>query len=204
MNPKKIRKIIYNDKVSKETFWALFSKIISSFSNLFLLIFIPRVAGIEVYGSLSLIIAYIYILGIFFGTPIQEGVKKEITQNKFSNISKKYFFEGFRLKVIFSLLATLLLFSALSFIDIQILKQNFLLFITLCTIMNLWGLVVNSIEAVHRLFYECLIYFIEYSIKLIFILYFYFFSILNLQNLLYSFIFGYFFCFFNRVFYFYQ
>ena len=188
-------KLICKNKIYKETFWAAVSKSLSVLSGLFILIFIPRVAGIEVYGAFSLIIAYIAIIGIFFGAPIHEGIKKEITESKFTDVSKKYFFEGFKLKIIFSLFGTLLLFSVVKCISIQILEQNFLLFIILCVTMNMWGLVVNGFEAVHRLFYEALIYFIEYSIKIVFIIYFYCFATLNLQNILYSFILGYLFAF---------
>lgn len=190
-----LHNIIYRNKVSKETFWATVSKAISALSNLFILIFVPRVASVEIYGGFSLILAYIAILGIFFGSPIQIGVKKEITENKFGDISKRYFFEGLKLNAIFSLFFIVLLFFSLEIVEIPILDQNFSLFVILCMIMNLWGLVVNSFEAVHRLFYETLIYFIEYATKIILILYFYFFSTLTLHNLLYSFIFGYSFAF---------
>lgn len=183
--------IIYKNKVSKETFWAIVSKVISILSGLFILIFIPKTAGIETYGNFSLILAYVSILGVFFGTPIHIAVKKEMTEGKFNNLSRNYFLEGIKLKLILSFLATMILFIFLSFVDMQILKDNFVLFIILILFMNLWGSVVTGFESVHRLAYESFIYLLEYSTKIILILYFYFFSKLTLGNLLISFISGY-------------
>ena len=60
----------------------------------------------------------------------------------------------------------------------------------------MWGLITSSLEAIHRLFFEAFIYFLEYSIQILLILYFYYFSVLTLQNILISFIVGYFISFF--------
>ena len=60
----------------------------------------------------------------------------------------------------------------------------------------MWGLITSSLEAIQRLFFEAFIYFLEYSIQILLILYFYYFSVLTLQNILISFIVGYFISFF--------
>ena len=191
-----LKYIIYKDKVSKETFWATVAKGMSVLGGLFFLIFIPKFGGIEMYGSFSLILAYISLFGIFFGSPIHSAVKKEITEGKFNAQAQIYFYEGFKLKIIFSLFFSALLLILLCIVNIQILKENVALFLILLILMNMWGLITSSLEAIHRLFFEAFIYFLEYSIQILLIIYFYYFSVLTLQNILISFIVGYFISFF--------
>lgn len=190
-----LKNLIYKNKVSKETFWAYIAKCISIFGGLFIVIFIPRFAGAEIYGGMSLILAYMAVSGIFFGAPIETAVKKEVTKNKFNSISKKYFIEGFKLKIIFSILFFSVLFLVLSQLNASFLKAHFFEFFLLSFVINFWGLVVNVFEATHRLFFETVMYFIEYSTKIILILFFILFSQLTVSNILYSFIGGYFLAF---------
>jgi len=185
-------KKIYKDKLSKETFWATIAKTVSTLGGVFVIVFVPKLAGAEEYGRFSLILSYIYILGVFFGTPIQVAVKKEISEKKFQPKAKLYFSQAINLKLIFSFIASGFLIAALNFFDIEILKENIVLFLILMAVMNFWGLIVNSFEAVHRLFYEAIIYVVEYLTKIILIIYFYFTTGLTAQTLLISFICGYF------------
>ena len=195
MNLINIQKIIYKSKISKETFWAYLAKFIYAFGGLFIIIFIPKWAGVEIYGGFSLILAYISIFGVFFGAPVEGAIKKEITESKFNIKSKKYFIEGFKLKIIFSICFFSILFFILFLLGESFLRTYFLEFLILAFVMNLWGLVVNTFEAVHRLFFETAMYVIEYSTKVILIIYFYFISQLTLKTILYSFISGYFLAF---------
>lgn len=187
-----LKYIIYKDKVSKETFWAAVAKGMSVLGGVFFLIFIPKFGGIEMYGNFSLILTYISLFGIFFGSPIHTAVKKEMIEGKFNAQAQKYFYVGFKLKIIFSLFFSALLLILLCIVNIQILKENIALFLILLILMNMWGLITSSLEAIHRLFFEAFIYFLEYSTQILLILYFYYFSALTLQNILISFIAGYF------------
>jgi O-antigen/teichoic acid export membrane protein len=190
-----IKKLIYKNKVSKETFWALIAKAIAVLGGIFIVIFVPKFSGFENYGALTLILAYISFCGVFFGAPIQSAVKKEIAKSKFKKQSRYFFIEALRLKIIFSVIFTIILLIVLLFIDIKILKENLLLFIVLLVIMNLWGLVEITFESTHRLFFSAVMYLIEYSLNIIAILFFYYFFTLNITNLLWAFIIGYFFAF---------
>jgi O-antigen/teichoic acid export membrane protein len=182
---------IFSNKVNKETFWALISKGISALFGFFILVFIPRVSGADIFGGFSLILAYIYILGIFFGVSVQDSVRKEITEEKFSEKSKIFFIEGLRIKIVLSVMASIILYIALYFIDITIIKDNLMQFLLLLVIINIWGSIVTFFEATHRLFFEAVMYIIEYSTKTILLLYFYLFSRLTLENILFCFITGY-------------
>ncbi len=187
----RLKKIIYTNKVSKETFWTIISKLIFIVSGLFFIIFIPKAASIEIYGSFSLILAYISMLGLLFGTSFQVSIKKEITENKFNKIAQEMFYKSLKLKMLFSFFASIFLFLFLCFVNIAVLKENFWLFILLMVSINLWGSVVIYFEAAHRLVYNAIIYFIEYFFQISLILVFFFFGNLNLQTLLISFILGY-------------
>jgi len=187
-----LRRLVFASKLSKETFWALVAKTISVMGGVFIIVFIPKLAGAKIYGQFSLLLSYLYILAIFFGSPIQVAVKKEISEKKFQPKAKLYFSQAINLKLIFSFIASAFLIVALNFFDIEILKENIILFLVLMIVMNFWGLVINSFEAVHRLFYEATIYVVEYSTKIALIIYFYFTIGLTTQTLLISFICGYF------------
>lgn len=186
-----IKNLIYKDKISKETFWAMIAKGLALLGGIFILIFVPKFAGIESYGSLMLFLAYISLVSIFFGNSINSAIKKEITERKFTEKSYNYFSQGIRIKFLIFLVSTILFYSILYLFNVPLIMENISLFLTLLFIMSFWGLIVNSFEAVHRLFYVAVMYFIEYSLKIGLILYFYTTNNLSLTTLIYSFILGY-------------
>jgi O-antigen/teichoic acid export membrane protein len=188
-----LTKIIYKNKVTKETFWALCAKFFSVIGGIFVLIFVPKAVGVETFGSFSLILAYISIFGKLYGGAVHNAIKKEVTEYKWNATSKLYFIESIKIKLGATFISTPLVFILIYLCNIHVLQNNFFYFFLLVVTMNFWGSIVSTFEDTHRLVYEAIIYFIEYSIKIVLILIFFIFFDLNLKTLLLSFFLGYFF-----------
>ena len=183
---------IFRNKVNKETFWALCAKIISITGGIFVLIVVPKAAGIETFGSFSLILAYISLFGVVSGVPINNAIKKEVTEGKWNYISKRYVIAAMKMKIINLGIAFFGILTIIQVFQIQLLKENLFYFLVLMMTANFWGLVISVFEAVHRLFYETLMYLIEYGIKSAAIIIFIFFGELTVKTVLFSFFLGYF------------
>lgn len=186
-----INRIIYKNKVTKETFWALCAKMFATIGGIFVLVFVPKAVGVETFGSFSLILAYISIFGILHGASVHNAIKKEVTECGWNNTSKRYFVESIKVKAVASVISTLLVFILIYACNIHVLQDNFFYFLLLIVTKNFWGSIVAVFEDTHRLVYEAIIYFIEYFVKIAFILIVYFFFELNLKTLLLSFFLGY-------------
>jgi len=187
-----INNIFYKKKVTKEIFWATCAKGVSISGGLFVLIFVPKVAGVEIFGSFSLILAYILIFGVLSGVPVQAAIKKEVTEGKWNTLSKRYFIESIKIKFMASIVSPLLVYLAIDIFNINVLKENFLLFLLLLITRNFWGSIVTTLEAVHRLFYVAIIYIVEWAVKITAIILFYNLYGLTVKTLLLSFFIGYF------------
>lgn len=186
---KRFRQKIFSSKENKETFWAALSKIISLLGGLVILLLVPKFAGVEIYGTFVLLLAYQSIIGLFAGNPIQTAIKKEISEHKFDKISKLFFLEGIKLKICFSIIISLIFLLIICLTNIDFIEQYFLLLIVLVFVMNLWGTVIAAFEAAHRLFFEAVLYFLEYTTKTSIILIF--LNYLSVNILMFSFILGY-------------
>ncbi len=179
-------------KILSETFWAFVAKGTAAIGGLFFVIFIPKLGSIEVYGQLSLCLAYVAIFSMLSGTQINSAVKNEITKYKLENsASKEFFYEGLKLKAILFVSLALVFVGVIQYLHADFLSQNMFLILTLLLTMNTWGLVISVFESIHELFFEALLYIIEYSVTVGLILHFHFIDKLTITNLIYSFIWGY-------------
>ncbi len=187
----KIFALISSNKGRRETFWALLAKLISAFSGIIILFYVPKFWGIDTYGNLALILAYISIVEIFFGNSINPAIKKEVTRHGFESEGRLAFTTGLGTKVVWFALALIILRCLLFLIPIKILNDNFFFFVLLMFLMNFWGLVVNCFEAAHKLFYEFVIYLLEYGTTILLLFYFVLINYKTLHSLLIIFIAGY-------------
>lgn len=183
---------LLKNKIIKESFWASIAKIIAIIGGLFFVIYIPKFSTIQLYGELSLILAYISIFSMLSGTQINSAIKNEIIRHKLTNsISKAFFYEGLKLKIIlFGILSSFFILTIYN-LDTPVLKENLKLILLLLISMNSWGLVISVFEAIHKLFFEAILYVVEYSITIGTILYFHSTNSLNIHNLLVAFTIGY-------------
>ncbi len=178
-------------KVLKESSWALVAKVLAMIGGLFFTIFIPKFAGAEIYGSFSLITAYITLLGIFTGVQLNAAVSEDITRHKISNISHKIFWESVKLKMILTTGTSVVLLSTFYFVDNTIIKPEIEIFILLLFTMNVWGLIVSYFEYIHRLVNEAIMYIVEYMLQVGLMLFFFLENILNLHSILVAYLAGY-------------
>lgn len=186
-----LSKVIHKDKQTKETFWAYIAKGIALAGGGAILILVPKLAGIEIYGHLMLLLAYISLSAIIFGNSINSAVQKELVEGKLSESSYRYFSNGLKIKFALFSIVTVLFLAVIYLFDVSLIKENIKLFMILLFTMSFWGLVVDSFTALHRQFYVAVMYFIEYPVKVGAILYFYYTNSLSIDTLLYSFILGY-------------
>jgi O-antigen/teichoic acid export membrane protein len=163
----------------------------ATIGGIFVLVFVPKAVGVETFGSFSLILAYISIFGKLYGTSVHLAIKKEVTEEQWNTFSKKYFIESIKVKIVASAIATLTVFILIDTFNLHVLQDNFFYFLILIITMNFWGSIVSVFEDTHRLVYEAIIYFIEYFVKIVLILSFFFFFGLDLKTLLLAFICGY-------------
>lgn len=186
-----INNIRHKEKVTKETLWAMCAKGVSALGGLFVIIFVPKVAGVEVFGGFSLILAYVLIFGVLAGVPVQEAIKKEVTEGKWDARSKLYFIESIKIKIITSFTATIFIFIIVNVCHIYVLRDNFFLFLILMITRNFWGSIVSNFEASHRLIYVAVIYIVEWVVKIVAIIICYCFYELTVKALVLSFFMGY-------------
>jgi O-antigen/teichoic acid export membrane protein len=183
---------IFKNKKINETFWALIAKGIAVLGGLFFVIFIPKNGSVNIYGALSLILAYITIFSMLSGTQINSAVKNEIVKHKLTNsISKDFFFEGIKLKFYLFIPFSFVFVIVIYLLRNNLLLDNMVLILVLLISMNTLGLVIAAFEALHELFFEALLYIVEYSLTVGLIIFFGLGHNLNITNILYSFIIGY-------------
>lgn len=183
---------IVSDKQQKETLWGFVAKGFFLMSGIVLLILLPNKMGVRSYGVFALLFAYAELFKIFFGSIFIVGVKKEITEGKFSNDSKKY--------LIHSVISTVALFSISSIIfivltrntDISLtLSQYYKHFIIIQGAIVFWSCVLHVFEYTHRLFFVALMYFLEYTSKLFLLLILVIQNLTSIENVIMIFALGY-------------
>ncbi len=182
---------IYNNKLAKETFWAAAAKGCFVVGGLVIAVIVPRTAGPEVYGAFSLILAYATLASLFMGRSITVAVQKEMSEHKFGDGSKRYFLEAVKLHFLTAAIMSFAVYVVARVLELSIVTENFLLFVSFITVVNQWSLVNRGFEAVHRLFYNAIMYFCEYAVKILFIVALFAAAALTLPNLLIAFIAGY-------------
>jgi len=180
---------IAKTKQNKETAWALVAKAISVIAGVIIMIVVPRFAGVRVYGAFSLVLAYQAILGVFAGNAIQAAVAREAAADKFGDLSRDFFLEGLKLKLVFSIISGFVFVIALELLASAVVREQIWPLLLLVFVMNIWGHVVTFFESAHRLFFEAVLYFFEYATKVFFL--FVFINDLSVSKLLYIFIAGY-------------
>lgn len=184
-------KKIFNNKIGKEIFWSSIAKGISIACGMFFLFFIPKFWGASTYGEFSIFLAYTAIVEIFFGNSINPAVKKEVSEYKFKEESKIFFLNGIKIKLIFFIIGIVLFSIFVKIFPIKILNNNLVAFFILLFLMNFWGMIVNVLEASHRLFFVASMYFVEYSVKIILLIFLFFGGKTSFESLLFVFIIGY-------------
>jgi O-antigen/teichoic acid export membrane protein len=187
----RLREYISAHKVRKETFWAFVAKGISALAGVAFLIIIPKFWGIATYGTFSLFLAYITIFEIGFGNSINSAIKREIAERKFTIEGKQALITGLQTKTFTSFIGLVILLVSLTIFRLEVVQNHIFLFVALLLLMNFWGLVVNIFEASHRLFFEAVMYSLEYSTKFLLIAGFIVVGLVSFKALICVFIIGY-------------
>jgi O-antigen/teichoic acid export membrane protein len=126
------------------------------------------------------------------GTQINSAIREEIVYHKLNNpISKEVFYESLKLKLILSLSITFIFGILLRYISVPIFTANLLWVLILLVLMNIWGLIISFLESIHRLFWEAVLYFVEYALTVGAIILFYTQGNLDIKHILWAFILGY-------------
>jgi O-antigen/teichoic acid export membrane protein len=182
-------------KHAKEISWSYVSKFISIGGGGVLLLILPNVLGTQKYGQFSLLLSYVAVLGVFFANSINESLKSDIASYGFNKRSFQVFSEGMKLKLILFFIASVIFVSVLNFVPHTVLTNYTWLFLTLLFMMNFWGFIIATFEAVHLLSYVAIMYAIEYSIKIGGFILIFVFDKVSLPAVIIIFILSYFFAF---------
>lgn len=178
------------NKLAKETFWSFVSKSYTFLLYFALNVVLARKLGIEQYGLWSFFFSTFTIILLFSHAGINASIKKFVAQYKDEAALRKVLKNGFKLRLILSLLFCILVAILHQLIANSIGKPElanlFLYSSPLIFIAGIAEFLKDVFIGLHRIKYNFIINFLEMTFKLLFVFLFSLFS-LNLINIVNSF-----------------
>src|SRR4030042_6492674 len=102
-------------RVVRNSFWLLFANIVMRFISAFVLVVLARVWGKEVFGQYSFAIAFVSFFTLIAHFGFSSLLVRDVAKNK--SLAEKYLGNVISMKILFAIIALLLLFIVSFFIN---------------------------------------------------------------------------------------
>ena len=185
-----IKNRLLKNKLLKETFWSFATKGITFILFISINVFLARSLGAEKFGFWSFFYSIISVLFMISYFGINTSARKYAAQYNKTNKLKNVIRDSFKLRFLFSFIFALFIFISSKKLAILVDHSEFeILFQYSAPFIFFMGFVEyfkQMFIGLHRIVYNFIINFLEYGLKLIFILVLFYFSI-NLLNIIKAF-----------------